>query len=112
MPSKGLSSDWEAKSFGATLMAAPVSIKIPKAAVFLVPMPKMLLLLLCSWDLAGKFVVEAFCSKLPMESSSPKLPKLLVVHLLCAKLVAKLVAGCCCFSSLLLEALSQQVLSG
>ena len=106
MLSKGLSSTCEAKSFGATLRAAPVSIKIPKAAVFLVPMPKLLLLLLlllllCSWDLsAGKFVVEAFCSKLPMESSSLKLPKLLVMHRLCAKFFSKAVAaGCCCLAS-------------
>ena len=63
-------------------MAAPVSTKIPQAAVFLVPIPKLLVLLLSFGDLpAGKFVVEAFCSKFPKVPSS--LPKLLVVHSSC-----------------------------
>ena len=60
MHSSGLSSVAGAKPTGAKLKAAPVSIKIPQAALFLRSTPKMLLLLLCIGDLkAGKLVVVA-----------------------------------------------------
>ena len=92
--SNGLSSVSWAKPQGAKLIAAPVSIKMLQAALFLVPIPKLLVLL---W--LGH--LQACCvwvsdSKLPRVW--PSLPKLLVWHVLCWSSFAKADAVCCCLS--------------